>query len=79
VRYPEDIQVIIRSDRIICGNLYVGNVEAAENLQLIDGKPCYYEDLQISAVLSVVKGYAPSHPKESVRYTKSVPLDDQDD
>lgn len=29
VKYPEDIQVILRSDRIVCGNLYVANVEAA--------------------------------------------------
>jgi hypothetical protein len=32
VKFPEDIQVIVRSDRKDYGNLFIGNIEAAENV-----------------------------------------------
>ena len=32
VKFPEDVQVIIRSDRNDYGNLYIGNLEAAQNV-----------------------------------------------
>ena len=36
VKYPEDIQIIIRSDRHTYGNLYIGNLEAAQNPKLLE-------------------------------------------
>lgn len=35
VKFPEDIQIIVRSDRSDYGNLFIGNLEAAENVQLL--------------------------------------------
>ncbi len=35
VKFPEDIQVILRADRQQSGNLYMGNIEAAENAVII--------------------------------------------
>ena len=32
VKFPSDIQIILRSDRKDYGNLFVSNIEAAENV-----------------------------------------------
>lgn len=35
VRFPEDIQVIIRSDQLRSGNLFLSNLEAAQNIKIL--------------------------------------------
>ena len=32
IKFPEDVQVILRSDRNNYGNLYIGNLESAQNV-----------------------------------------------
>ena len=40
VKFPEDLQIILRSDRSSYGNLYIGNLEAAQNSQLLQSRTC---------------------------------------
>ena len=40
VKFPEDVQIILRSDRSAYGNLYIGNLEAAQNVQLLQSRTC---------------------------------------
>jgi len=44
VRYPEDIQIIIRSDTHAHGNLFLGNLEAAQNPQLLQSTPQFTQN-----------------------------------
>ena len=39
VRYPEDIQIIIRADTHTHGSLFLSNLEAAQNPQLLQSTP----------------------------------------
>jgi len=35
VPFPDDVQVILRGDSLEKGNLFIGNIEAANNVQLL--------------------------------------------
>jgi len=35
VKFPADVQVVVRSDRQHYGNLFIGNIEASYNTQLL--------------------------------------------
>ena len=35
IKFPEDVQVILRADKIDRGNLFMGNIEAAKNVQIL--------------------------------------------
>ena len=70
------MQVIIRADRVNVGNLFLSNIEAAENPQILQSNFSIYLDLQIAAVVSAAKGHHLKHRKDIVRNSKYVPLDD---
>lgn len=78
MRFPEDIQIIIRADRPQTGNLFLSNIEAAQNTQILQSKDLFDQDLQIKAVVTAAKGHKLKHPKNIIEFTKYLPLEDDD-
>ena len=70
--------MIIRSDRTKVGNLYLGNIEAAQNTQILQSNHYNMIDLQITAVVSAAKGHNIKHPKSIIKISKYIPLEDDD-
>jgi dual specificity phosphatase 12 len=65
IKYREDIECIVNPVNDI-GGIYVGNLEAAENLNTL-------KQLNIKAMLTAAVGVYISHPKTHVNSTKYVP------
>jgi protein-tyrosine phosphatase len=75
--YPEDYSCILEPVDGK-GGLFIGNLEAAQNMNTLKSKPHSETEHQIKAVLTAAKGVELGHSRTDVPYFLYVPADDHE-
>jgi hypothetical protein len=77
IKYAEEIECIVEpvAGR---GGLYIGNVEAAENLSTLRSTPFNNSEHQIYAVVTVARGHKLLHSEQALPRYLFLPADDHE-
>ena len=77
MKYPEDIECVVDPVRGR-GGIFIGNLEASQNLVTLKSTSIHYPEHSIEGVLTSAKGVFLNHAKSEVPHQLYIPGEDRD-